>query len=127
MPDEWKSPAYWGALLRNVVLLGGLLYAGLVFALSGTFADKSVEDRVDENSKVLGQLAEDVQAVKLDVQGVKALIMRDRLFELKIKQCDASSPEGRQFYAREIQELGSEYTRLTGQLPPDTPGCSDLR
>lgn len=127
MPKEWTDPGYWLALIRNVLLLGGMLYVGLVYALSDTFAPKSVEDRVSENSLVLGQLSEDVKAVQMDVQGVKALILRDRLFELRIKQCDAHSAGSRQFYARQIQEIEADYRRITGEPPPPIPACDELR
>jgi hypothetical protein len=48
-----------------------------------------------------------------------------QLLDLRIKHCEAKSPEAKQLYWTKISQGMEEYQRLTGH-PYNLPACSDL-
>lgn len=121
---RWHGFHTWVDFIRATVSLGVTLSVGiwviLTFALDTRYAPIDLVEKVEGN----GQVAKEV---KEQLNGVKAILMRDRLFDLQIRRCSATSVAAKQYYSRQMQEMSDEYQRLTGNLPPAMPTCTELR
>lgn len=70
--------------------------------------------------------SEDVEKVQEDVSSIKLALIEQRLFDVRLRQCSASSQEAKRFYLQQLQELMSEYQRLT-EREHKPPSCEELQ
>lgn len=61
-----------------------------------------------------------------DVRSIKVELLEQRIFDARLLQCNANTPESRAFYAAKVQELQSKFRQTEGQYPP-LPTCAEVR
>ena len=80
--------------------------------------------------EVVANTAAKAQQVAIEVSSkvtrIEAALLEERIFETKVKQCGAESEEARRFFQQRVQEMLSEYQRLTMQVYP-LPACESVR
>ena len=112
----------WFDFVKATISLGitisALLWAVLTYALDGRYAPAEISVAVAQNAKTASD-------VKRTVDEIQASLLQSQIFETKIKACQASSPEAKQFFAQRIQELNNQYMSVTGDRTT-LPDCNDL-
>lgn len=115
------------ATLSLGLTISALLYAVLTYGLDGRYAPKTLQAQVAENGAVAKKVGLEVGEVRDVLEDVRASLIHDRAFNLKVKSCEASSADARHFYARQIGELEQDYRKITGNQVLPLPTCADLR
>lgn len=60
------------------------------------------------------------------VNDIKVELLEQRIFDNRVRQCMAATPEGRQFYGQKGSELLARY-QMTAHAPYPLPSCSEIR
>jgi len=60
------------------------------------------------------------------VKSVEDYILNKDLFDTRLLQCKALTPESRQFYAKRMQELTNKFLETKG-LYPNLPTCAEVQ
>lgn len=60
------------------------------------------------------------------VTEIKVDLLEQRIFDNRIRQCTAATPEGRQFYGQKVRELMLKYQAATHETYP-LPSCDEIR
>lgn len=102
-----------------LVLIGGVLWGGLTFALDHEYAPKSLVDTVAGQTLIL-------EKVQTDLAKVRMQLIQKQLIDTKARSCNATSPEAKQHFAAQLQVVVNSYKELVeGQ--PFIPRCQDLQ
>lgn len=70
--------------------------------------------------------ADDVAALKRVQIDAAAEVVAQNIFDTRVRQCGASSPEARVFYAERLQGLINRYFALTQRVYSPIPACGEL-
>lgn len=118
----------WGYVLAGCIL-GGLTTGG--YSLAQQAVDGRIKVQVETAEQNISQQIEslkqqEILPLKAQVQDTRRQILESRLFETRLRQCQAESGEARQFYARKLQDLVADL----GKIDPDArwrvPDCAEL-
>lgn len=60
------------------------------------------------------------------LQDIKVDLLEERVFDNRMRQCTAATPEGRQFYGEKTSGLMRKYRELTGYIYP-LPSCREIQ
>lgn len=60
------------------------------------------------------------------VHDIKVELLEQRIFDNRVRQCIATTPESRQFYGQKVAELLAKY-QATAQAPYPLPSCAEIR
>ena len=69
--------------------------------------------------------ADSLKSVRADVSQIQAALTEQRIFDLRIRQCEADTQEQKRFYTQRVQELMNEYRAITG-TEYRLPACEEL-
>lgn len=69
--------------------------------------------------------AAEVKELRQDVTGIKLQLLEQTLFDLRLRQCKAESPESRQFYYKKLQENMNLYFHIT-ERNWEPPACTEI-
>jgi hypothetical protein len=70
--------------------------------------------------------ADDVEKLKRGQVAAAAEVVAQNIFDTRVRQCQASTPESRQFYAARLQNLLTRYVELTAREYSRVPTCGEL-
>lgn len=70
--------------------------------------------------------ADDVAALRRTQIDAAAEVIAQNIFDTRVRQCGASSPEARVFYAERLQGLINRYYALTQRVYAPIPACGEL-
>jgi len=70
--------------------------------------------------------ADEVGVIKGEVTGIKVQLLEQTLFDVRLRQCKAATPESKQFYFERLQEKMNEYYRITNRNYRP-PSCAELQ
>ena len=108
-----------------VTTVGAILLWALSAWLDERYAPVALADDVAANASAAAEVKSAVGKVNRQVIDVRAQLLRDRMFDLRVRQC--SSPSAGAWFRRELQEVQSDYADVTGERPPELPSCEELR
>lgn len=60
------------------------------------------------------------------VKDIKVELLEQRIFDNRVRQCVAATPEGRQFYGQKVRELMFKYQE-TVHIAYPLPACDEIR
>ncbi len=106
--------------------IAAALWAMLTYALDDRYAPFEIQSNVRQNGIVASEVAQKIQQVNVQLAEIRIQSIRDSIFETKLRACNASSSEARQFFSQRIAGLNQEYTKVTGSAP-FIPTCEDLQ
>lgn len=70
--------------------------------------------------------ADDVAALKRAQLDATAEVLAQNIFDTRVRQCGATSPEARHFYAERLQGLVDRYFNLMQRVYAPIPACGEL-
>jgi hypothetical protein len=70
--------------------------------------------------------ATDVESLKQGQVTAAAEVVAQNIFDTRVRQCQATTQEARQFYAGRLQSLLTRYVDLTQRVYPALPACGEL-
>lgn len=70
--------------------------------------------------------ADDVALLRQTQIDAAAEIIAQNIFDTRVRQCGAASPEARLFYAERLQTLTNRYFALTRRMYSPIPACGEL-
>lgn len=70
--------------------------------------------------------ATDVETLKKGQIDAASEVVAQNIFDTRVRQCQATSPESRQFYASRLQFLLKRYVDLTQREYSRIPDCGEL-
>lgn len=70
--------------------------------------------------------ATDVELLKRGQVDAAAEVVAQNIFDTRVRQCQALTPESRQFYAARLQALLTRYVELTQREYSRMPACGEL-
>lgn len=128
---KWHGFHRWVDFLRATASLGGFIILGLwallTWALDDRYAPASVASQVVANAAAAEEVKGAVTSLDGKVGELTAFLLRDRIFEARVKLCTEESSRFRREYQRQIDELTTQYRETTGENPPPAARCENIR
>lgn len=71
--------------------------------------------------------ADDVTSLRRTQADAAAEVVASNIFDTRVRQCQAMTPEARQFYAQRLQALLERYYEITQRNYTPIPSCAELQ
>lgn len=126
----WHGFSSFIAFAKATFWLGGviatILWAMLTWALDGRYASSAIKESVEQNAEVAKAVTKQLGEVQDQLTELRAQGIQDQIFETRIRQCNATSAESRQFLTERIADLSDQYIDVE-EKRPFVPSCDDLQ
>lgn len=70
--------------------------------------------------------AGEVKAISAEVSEIKLQLLEQALFDVRLRQCKADTPETKQYYYTRLQEKMNAYYEITGRNYRP-PACAEIQ
>jgi hypothetical protein len=111
----------------SLVLAWGVLWAGAWYGSQHLIPIVDAHDaKIVEISRQMHTVIVDLLSVGDSVERGQIENKEERLFDARVEQCKAATPEARGFFGEKVQSLMREYEELTGQQYA-LPACSEIQ
>lgn len=116
--------------VKATASLGGMLTLGLwailTLALDGRYAPSAIAAQVADAQQVAAEVKEQVETVQNSVVTLQTSLIEQQIFDVRIRGCEATTPEQRRFFAQRQIDLENQFFSLNGRRP-SVPACDSVQ